>query len=270
MIVFPNAKINLGLSVLRKRPDGYHQIETLFYPVALSDIVEIIPSHEERTVFESRGLEIEGSAGQNTCLRAGQVMTEHFDLPPVRIFLYKKIPTGAGLGGGSSDAAFTIQALNTLFNLNASKDQLLRIAAGIGSDCPFFLENRPMLGTGRGECLEPIDLDLSGLQLILVKPAISIRTADAYAGVVPRDRRKSLKDIIQLPLPKWQEHLINDFEDGIFRKYPVIRTIKETLLDRGAIYASMTGSGSAVYGLFESRPPEPSLFPGWFVWTAKC
>lgn len=270
MIIFPNAKINLGLSVLRKRPDGYHQIETVFYPIALTDILEIIPSSEKETVFESRGLEIGGSIGQNTCLRAYHTMLESFKIPPVRIFLYKKIPTGAGLGGGSSDAAFTIQTLNALFNLNATRDQLISAAAGVGSDCPFFLENRPMLGTGRGEHLEPVSPDLSGMHLILIKPPVSVSTADAYAGVVPVENRTSLREIIRYPVSQWQGHLVNDFEESIFRKYPSIRAIKSTLLDRGAVYAAMTGSGSAVYGLFESTPPDPALFPGCFVWTEKC
>ncbi len=270
MVTFPNAKINLGLSVLMKRSDGYHQIETVFYPIALTDVLEIVPSSVREAVLGCRGLPIEGKLEQNSCLVAYQTMTAHFKMPPVSMFLYKKIPTGAGLGGGSSDAAFTIRMLNELFNLKATRDQLRGIAEAIGSDCPFFIENRPMLGTGRGGCLKPIDLDLSGYHIMIIKPAISVSTAEAYAGVVPRNRQESLKDVIRLPLREWQENMINDFEESIFRKYPGIASIKSTLLDQGAVYASLTGSGSAVYGLFESPPPVSSLFPDCFVWTGRC
>lgn len=269
MVTFPNAKINLGLSVLGKRPDGYHQIETIFYPIHLTDILEIIPGPGPETIIQTAGLAIEGPMESNTCLKAYRMMSMHFNLPAVRIFLYKKIPSGAGLGGGSSDAAFTIRMLNALFELNASRDQLLQIAASVGSDCAFFLEDRPMLGTGRGECLEPVALDLSGLCFMLVKPAFSISTAEAYAGLTPKSASASLKEIISLPPDQWQIKLINDFEESIFLKYAQIKSIKETLLSAGAVYASMTGSGSAIYGLFESSTPDPSLFPGCFTWTVK-
>lgn len=267
MVTFPHAKINLGLSVLGKRSDGYHQIETILYPIALSDMLEIIPSSEPETIFESAGPEIDGHLENNSCLKAYGIMSGQFSIPPVRMFLFKKIPMGAGLGGGSSDAAHTLRILDDLFNLNAGHDLLHRIAADVGSDCPFFLDNRPKLGTGRGEHLESIPLDLSGLRMMLVKPAISVSTAEAYAGIVPEKKSTSLKEIITMPLDQWQTNLINDFEGSIFRTYPRIRAIKETLLSAGAVYASMTGSGSAVYGLFESATPNPSLFPGCFVWT---
>ena len=266
MVTFPYAKINLGLSVPEKRPDGYHRIETIFYPISLTDILEIIPGTGPETVLQTAGLAIEGPPESNSCLKAYQMMSMHFSLPPVRIFLYKKIPSGAGLGGGSSDAAFTIRTLDALFNLNAGRDQLLRIAASVGSDCAFFFSDRPMLGTGRGECLEPVDLDLSGLRIMLVKPPCSVSTAEAYAGIIPKSASAPLKEIINLPLDQWQDRLVNDFEESIFRKYEQIQTIRETLFSAGAVYASMTGSGSAVYGLFESLAPDPSLFPGCFVW----
>ncbi|MDD5506908.1 MAG: 4-(cytidine 5'-diphospho)-2-C-methyl-D-erythritol kinase [Bacteroidales bacterium] len=270
MVTFPNAKINLGLSVLEKRPDGYHRIETIFYPIPLTDMLEIIPWTGPETVIQTAGLAMEGSPEDNSCLKAYRMMSMHFSLPPVRIFLYKTIPSGAGLGGGSSDAAFTIQTLNALFDLNAGRDLLLQIAVGVGSDCAFFLDDRPMLGTGRGECLEPVDLDLSGLRIMLVKPPCSVSTAEAYAGILPKSKSTPLKEIIALPLYQWQARLVNDFEESIFRKHAQIQTIKETLLSSGAVYASMTGSGSAVYGLFESSTPDPSLFPGCFVWTGVC
>jgi 4-diphosphocytidyl-2-C-methyl-D-erythritol kinase len=270
MVTFPNAKINLGLSVLGKRSDGYHQIETIFYPVPLTDILEIVPSPGPETILQTAGLVIEGPPESNSCLRAYRMMSMHFKLPPVRIFLYKKIPSGAGLGGGSSDAAFTIRALNALFELNAGRDQLHQIAASVGSDCAFFLDDRPMLGTGRGECLDPIDLDLSGLRLILVMPNVTVSTAEAYAGIIPKPSTASLKEIITLPLDQWQTNLVNDFEESVFKRYPQIHAIKEVLRSAGAAYASMTGSGSAVYGLFESSTPDPSLFPGCFVWRGEC
>ncbi len=269
MVTFPHAKINLGLSVLGKRPDGYHQIETVFYPITLTDILEIIPSDVPETTLELKGLNVEGPLGNNLCLRAYQVMAEQFRLPPVRIYLYKKIPPGAGLGGGSTDAAFTIRMLRALFHPDIPQEQLSRIAASVGSDCAFFLDDRPMLGTGRGECLEPVSVDLTGFRLMLVKPDISVSTAEAYAGVVPGPSATSLRELMSLAPDQWQSRLKNDFEETIFPKYPQIRRIKEILLSEGAVYASMTGSGSAVYGLFESSTPDPSLFPGCFVWRGE-
>jgi len=272
MICFPNAKINIGLHVTGKRDDGFHNIETLFYPVQLSDILEIIPLTEKDPdckLFENTGIHIETDPSDNLCVRAWRELNKVRPLPEVKIHLHKVIPHGAGLGGGSSDAAFTLKALNGMFNLNMTDPELASIAAVIGSDCPFFIYNRPMMATGRGEILKPSGINLTGFKIIIVHPGVGVSTSWAYSRIKVRNRPGSLPEIMATDPSKWQGRVINDFESAVFEAYPVIREIRQKLISSGAFYASMTGSGSAVYGLFEgntgfSTPGE--LFPGMFVW----
>jgi 4-diphosphocytidyl-2-C-methyl-D-erythritol kinase len=242
MIAFPPCKINLGLSILRKRDDGYHDIETCFYPIPWTDILEIIPS--DRFEFTVSGNTIPGD--DNLCVKAYRLLSA----PPAKIHLHKIIPAGAGLGGGSSDAAWTLRLLNDIFNLKLSKDELRKYAAKIGSDCAFFIDDVPMMGTGRGDILTPANISLKGKFIVIVKPGIHVSTAEAYAGVVPQESAIDLTDM---------KSLKNDFEESIFKKFPVIASIKKSLYGMGAIYASMSGSGSAVYGIFNDRPSTSSI-----------
>ena len=255
MIVFPNAKINIGLQVLNKRADNYHELETVFYPVKLFDVLEII---EAPTVsFHPSGISIEGALDQNICLKAYNLLVQDFDLPPVEIYLHKVIPVGAGLGGGSSDAAYMIKALNDKFQLNLTKENMQSYARKLGADCAFFIQNQPVFAQGIGDEFTDIKLDLSTYHFVIVKPKIHISTVEAYQVIVPDSHGKKLKLNIQTPIEVWKNTVINDFEAGIFRKFPEIRKIKEEMYNLGAIYASMSGSGSAVYGIFR----EKLLFP---------
>ena len=250
MIVFPNAKINLGLRVLRRRSDNFHDIETVFYPVPWCDALEIIPSPDGTHSFTTSGLPVPGAEEHNLCLRAWRLIQQQHSLPQVHMHLYKAIPMGAGLGGGSSDAAHTLIAANKLFDLNLSKETLAQMAATLGSDCPFFIYNKPMLATGRGEQLQRIDIDLSQYAIFVVKPQIAISTAVAYASLSPAENSDA-QQAIQLHPKYWKDKLINDFEATVTRAHPQIAAIKEKLYEAGAIYAAMSGSGSAVYGLFK-------------------
>ena len=284
MIVCPNAKINLGLEVVARRPDGYHDIETLFVPVPeLRDVLEVVKTDGPSELFQY-GNPCDVAPQKNLCFKAYLAMKERYCIGNIKIYLYKNIPSGAGLGGGSSDAAFTLMAINEVFSLGLSKEELASVAATLGSDCPFFIYNRPMFASGRGEILEPFDIDLSNYRIEVVTPDVHISTAEAYAGVdtlkfssaAPSFRPE--RDVNQKtpmsfrperaarsgeiyppePLPlrlnkdisEWRESVINDFEAVAFEKYSILRDIKESLYERGAAYASMTGSGSALYGLF--------------------
>jgi 4-diphosphocytidyl-2-C-methyl-D-erythritol kinase len=265
MVVFPHCKINLGLHVISKREDGYHNIETCFYPVPWTDILEIIPAREFS--FTSSGTVIPGKEEDNLCVRAYRLLQTEFGFAPVKIHLHKVLPTGAGLGGGSSDAAFTLRLLNSVFDLKLNKNQLRNYASQLGSDCAFFVEDKPMLGIGRGEQLEELPLSLNGYYLILVKPDIHVATADAYAGVKPHLLTPGLSEILKHPIAEWKEYLINDFEKSVFKKYPAIELIKEELYRQGALYASMSGSGSSVFGIFKSRIELSQQFAGMQYWT---
>jgi 4-diphosphocytidyl-2-C-methyl-D-erythritol kinase len=260
MVTFPNCKINLGLNILRKRGDGYHDLATVFYPLPLKDVLEIVRAPANR--FMGYGLPIPG--GDNLCEKAWQLLKADFpDLPPVQIHLYKNIPIGAGLGGGSADGTFTLMSLNKQFNLGLDMPALMGYASRLGSDCPFFVLNTPCLGGGRGEQLEPIDLDLSDYRFVLVDPGIHIRTAEAFALCTPGERRVAPGDIVRQPVSAWAGALENDFEEPVFRLHPEIRLIKETLYAQGAVYASMTGSGSSFYGIFEKGALPGSLPLSW-------
>lgn len=244
MVAFPPCKINLGLNVVRKRTDGYHDIETCFYPIPWTDILEIIPS--DKFEFKMTGNPIPGD--DNLCVKAYKLL----NTPPASIHLHKIIPTGAGLGGGSSDGAWTLRLLNDVFDLSLTKDELRRYAAQLGSDCPFFIDDVPMIGKGRGEILTPAKINLKGKFIVIVKPDVHVSTAEAYAGIIPAERNLDWSDL---------NSLRNDFEETIFRKHPVIKQAKQALHDAGASYASMSGSGSAVYGLFPEKIPHEKLSP---------
>ena len=258
MILYPNAKINLGLSVLQKREDGFHNLETLFYPVNVHDVLEIVEGKELRMC--QYGIEYPGDPMDNLCIKAYRALAADFDIPPVEIHLFKKVPVGAGLGGGSSDAAFTLRALNEMFSLELSDEKLAAYAATLGSDCPFFVYTRPMLGTGRGEILEPVEVPaLEGYEIKLVYPPYFVSTAAAYGGIIPRSRwpemgweadTRSVMDILSQPVETWKNSLVNDFEKTVFAKIPELAAYKEELYAQGAVYASMSGSGSAFFGIF--------------------
>tara|TARA_Y100001954_G_scaffold224618_1_gene264237 strand:- start:1494 stop:2243 length:750 start_codon:yes stop_codon:yes gene_type:complete len=248
MIVYPNAKINLGLNILKKRNDGYHDISSVFYPVKESvDILEIIKF--DTLEFVNSGIKIPD--GENICEKAWKLLHKDYGIGNVKIHLHKQIPVGGGLGGGSSDASFTLKALNDLFELNLSNLELQEYSLLLGADCPFFIDNRPKLVEGIGEKMISVDLDLSEFEIRLINPGIHISTQEAYNGVLPRTPELSLEEIIELPINEWKNKLQNDFEDSIFTQYSSLKDIKNYLYDEGAIYASMSGSGSVVYGIFE-------------------
>lgn len=248
MIDFPNAKINLGLQITEKRPDGFHNLESIFFPVKVKDALEIIIS--DKTTMNIYGIPVDGDTSNNLCLRAYNLLKADFDLAPVQINLLKNIPTGAGMGGGSADGTFTLTLLNKLFSLDLTMSQLEGYALKLGSDCPFFLYNSPVLAQGRGEIITPLTVDLSGYEVKIVHPGIHISTKDAFSSIKPRPIQKSLAEIIAEPITEWKDSLVNDFESTVFPKFPILSEIKNGLYDKGAVYASMTGTGSAVYGVF--------------------
>ena len=250
MITFPNAKINLGLNIVERRPDGYHNIETVFFPIPLTDVLEIVPADE--TSLTCYGNAVDCPPEKNLVMRACRLMQERYDVPPVTMHLYKHIPDGAGLGGGSSDAAHTLLMLNKMFDLNIPVDELAALAVTLGADCAFFIHNRPMLATGIGDRLSTVEVDLKDKVLLLVKPPVGVDTRTAYSRVVPQAPATSLSDIISLPIPAWDGLLVNDFEPSVFTALPQLWIIKATLLDAGAQYAAMSGSGSTVFGIFDN------------------
>lgn len=266
MVSFPHCKINLGLNIISKRSDGYHDIETCFYPIHWTDVLEIIPSQE--LTFTTTGLSIPGSSPENLCLKAYELLKEDFDLPPVHIHLHKLLPTGAGLGGGSSDAAFTLRALNEILELELSAKQLVAYASLLGSDCAYFTQDNPMVGTGRGEILNLVTVPITGMFIVLVKPNIHVSTADAYSDVLPVKPMLSIKEIVEnKPLETWKEILVNDFETSVFTKFPKIGELKDDLYRAGAVYASMSGSGSSVFGIFNQAVDLKSKFDGVSYWS---
>lgn len=260
-----NCKINLGLNVLRRRSDGYHDLETVMLPVKeLYDVVSVEREEGSGIVFTASGLAVDCAADDNLCVRAARLMQERYYTGGVAIHLDKRVPFGAGLGGGSSDATAVIVGINELFDLRLSKVELVSIAAELGSDTAYFVYNDAEICRGRGEVMQPIELSLEGLWLVVVKPKEGVSTAEAYRGVVPHIPEVSLEELLRRPIASWQGSIKNDFEPHILAAHPVIRDVKASLLDSGAIYASMSGSGSAVFGLFESRP-QLSLSDNLFV-----
>lgn len=258
MITFPNAKINLGLNIVEKRPDGYHNLETVFYPVPIEDALEVnlLNVGSKKFCLHQAGLPIEGEAENNLVVKAYKLLDAKFNLPPVDIHLYKNIPSGAGLGGGSSDAAFMLKMLNEKFSLKLTDETLEDYAASLGADCAFFIRNTPTYAEGIGNIFSPVPLSLKGYQIIIVKPAIFVSTREAFAQIKPRRREMHLKEVIKHPLEAWKELMTNDFEESVFPQFPAIKSIKEELYEEGAVYAAMTGSGSSVFGLFK---PEAAL-----------
>ncbi len=266
MIFFPPAKINLGLRILRKRADGFHDLDTVFYPIGLTDVLEILPTKDNE--LKLSGIVPPGNPDDNLCLKAFNLLNVDFpQLPPVYMHLHKNIPTGAGLGGGSSDGAYALRGLNEKFNLGLTRELLVEYAARLGSDCPFFIHDGPCIGSGRGEVLIPITLSLKGYHLVLVNPGIHISTKEAFAGVTPNENNKPVSEIISQPIETWQDELINDFEASVFPNHPDISHIKQQLLDAGAVYASMSGSGSTVYGIFKKDPGQLKFSSDYFIWS---
>ena len=267
MIVFPNAKINLGLRITEKRPDGFHNLQSCFYPVGWSDVLEVIPS--DTFGFSSTGLPIPGSTETNLCVRAYTLLKADFDLPPVQLHLHKIVPIGAGLGGGSSDAAVALKLLSDRFGLGLDVTVLEDYARRLGSDCAFFVSNRPMYCIEKGDVFEEIAVDLGGYYLLLVYPNLAISTAEAYAAIRPRQPETSLRNDLQLPIDAWRTTIRNDFEDSLFPAYPILPAIKQQLYEAGAVYASMSGSGSTVYGIFNVPVTRPNQFRNYSVWQGK-
>lgn len=267
MIAFPNCKINLGLNILRKRNDGFHDLETIFYPIYLYDALEIIHTNNGQpqsndVFFTTSGIPLEGSKEDNLCVKAYKLLKKDFaELHSVQMHLHKAIPPGAGLGGGSADAAFTLKLLNDKFDLSLSTNQLINYALQLGSDCPFFIINKPCFAAGKGEVLETIHIDLHAYKFILITPGIHINTGNAFSQITPALPDLSIKEIIHQPVATWKNSLKNDFEEIVFRQYPEIKNIKEELYNAGALYASMSGSGSSIYGIFEKEKKVHLSFP---------
>ena len=261
MITFPNIKINLGLSITEKRPDGYHNLETVFYPVALEDALEIRtnPEAQQKFTLHQHGMEIAGNPENNLVVKAYLLLDKEFHLPPVEIHLYKHIPSGAGLGGGSSDAAFMLKLLNEHYNLQLSDKQLEDYAATLGADCAFFIKNTPTYAEGIGNIFSPIELSLKGYRIMIVKPDVFVSTREAFANIRPHRPEYPVREVIRRPVAEWKDTLINDFEASVFPQYPVIGEIKEELYHQGAIYASMSGSGSSGFGLFAAGTTLPEI-----------
>ena len=286
MIVFPNCKINLGLYIKGKRPDGYHDIELLFYPIALNDALEVIHDNEKEMVsneapvinriempgikFSSSGLVIPGLVEENICIKAYNLVKKDYSLPPLQMHLHKEIPSGAGLGGGSADGVFCLELLNKKFNLDIPEQKLHEYALTLGSDCPFFLLNKPAIASGRGEVLTPVDLDLSAYDIVLVNPGIHVSTAEAFSLIKPVESPPDIAEIVKQSPYEWKNHLKNQFEDAVFNLHPILQTVKQKLILNGAFYASMTGSGSTIFGLFHKEQKPAFDFPAeWFVKTLE-
>jgi 4-diphosphocytidyl-2-C-methyl-D-erythritol kinase len=255
MIDFPNCKINLGLNITQKRPDGYHNIETVFYPLNWTDALEIVEGGNQSFELFITGLKVDGNTEENVIFKAYKLLTEGHQIPNIKVYLHKVLPMGAGLGGGSSDAAFFLKLANKHLKLNLSTEKLTEMARTLGSDCAFFIENAPVFAKGKGDEFEAIKVDLSQYHILVVYPGIHSNTKEAYEGVVPSQTSRSVKDIItKEPIEKWKDLLINDFEKSIFKKYPEIEKLKNSLYQSGAVYASLSGSGSAVFGIFKVKP----------------
>lgn len=271
MLLFPNAKINLGLDILRRRPDGYHDLSTVMIPVGWQDILEIVPAKGPSATLTVSGRKVDCPPEKNLVMKAWHLMAERHGVPPVDIYLRKIIPDGAGLGGGSADAAFTLRGLDQLFSLNLTDGQLADMASQLGADCPLFIYNRPMLATGTGTELTPVEANVKGLAITIVKPPVSVPTGQAYSRVTPAIPATPLPQLLTLPVEQWQGRVKNDFESSVFPIHPLIASIKERLLDHGAIYASMSGSGSAVYGLFATdilAEQAAHMFPQCLTFTS--
>lgn len=276
MILFPNAKINIGLDILRRRADGYHDISTVMYPIGWCDVLEMVPSEENDMTLTVTGNRVDCPTEKNLVMKAARLMCNVADIPATDIYLHKIIPDGAGMGGGSADAAFTLLGLNELYGLGFDKEQLAAFAARLGADCPFFIYNEPMLAEGVGEQLSKANIDLNGYGIVVVKPDFSISTAEAYGGVKPRVPEQHLTERLGADMRGWKESIKNDFVNHLSQKYREIDEVTEWLYGRGAIYASMTGSGSAVFGIFQgadtadiARGEYEKIHAEWYFYSGK-
>jgi 4-diphosphocytidyl-2-C-methyl-D-erythritol kinase len=274
MVVFPNCKINIGLNILDKRPDGFHNLETVFIPIPLKDSLEIIRAKNnvsEDVTFSQSGFVVDGNMEENLCVKAYRLLKKDFpDLPAVQMHLHKAVPMGAGLGGGSADAAFTLQLINDKFRLNLTPEQLINYSLTLGSDCPFFIINKPCFATGRGEMLQRVAVSLQGYHLLLINPGIHINTGWAFGQLKnePAENRQSkgLLEALSHPVSTWRNDIFNDFEKPVFAHHPVLKEIKENLYNKGAVYAAMSGSGSTIFGLFENDTITTDQYPaGWMI-----
>lgn len=257
MVSFPNVKINLGLNIVEKRYDGYHNIESVFYPIQYNDILEILKS--DKFEFINTGIKIDCSIEQNLCYKAWKLIDNEYNIGPVKIILHKNVPYGSGLGAGSSDAAFTIMLLNNLFNLKLSEEEQIKTASKLGADCAFFIKNKPILAIEKGDIFRNIEISLKDYYIVLCLPNISVKTAEAYSNCIPRKPDISIPEILKMDIHCWKNYLKNDFEDTVFVKYPKLKKIKEELYNNGSIIALMSGSGSVVYGIFDDEPKNLKL-----------
>jgi 4-diphosphocytidyl-2-C-methyl-D-erythritol kinase len=269
MVIFPKAKINIGLRITEKRADGYHNLETVFYPVNLCDALEftVLGKNAKKDILTVTGLPVEGNPENNLVFKALARVRDYCPVPFISIHLHKTIPTGAGLGGGSSDAASFLRVLNRYFCFRLDEKELLDTALFIGSDCPFFINSQPSYAEGRGEILSPVNPLPDGLHIVILKPATQISTREAFAGCIPRKREIPLTALYNSSIENWKETVFNDFEDTVFPGHPEIRELKEALYRSGAVYSSMTGSGASVYGIFRDRPEIPQDFSDLLVWS---
>jgi 4-diphosphocytidyl-2-C-methyl-D-erythritol kinase len=268
MLVFPNIKINLGLNVIAKREDGYHALESVFYPVGWCDALEAVVSEKQEFKFSSSGIPVPGSESSNLIIKAFNLLKQDFNLTPLEIHLHKMIPMGAGLGGGSSDAAFMLKLINEICALKLTDPELERYAGQLGSDCPFFIRNKPSFVSGRGEILEPFNIVLTGWHILLVMPEVHVGTAEAYSWIRPHTPSISIKEILQSPVQEWKNRLRNDFEHPVVTRYPVIGALRDRMYETGATYAAMSGSGAAVFGLFQTAP-DLTHFDGYTKFHTK-
>jgi 4-diphosphocytidyl-2-C-methyl-D-erythritol kinase len=268
MVSFPNAKINIGLNIIQKRSDGFHDIESCFLPVSCCDVLELLPA--SNTNFKTTGITIPGDSTNNLCLKAFELLKADFDIPNYAIHLHKAVPIGAGMGGGSADGAFVLKMINELAALQLTTSQLEIYARKMGSDCAFFIDNKPKYCFGKGDEFEEIDLNISGKYIVLVNPNIHISTAEAYAGVIPQKSDECLKNLLKLPIYDWKNNVKNDFEANLFPKYPILKKIKQDLYNLGANYASLTGSGSTLYGIFDALPSTKLFSDYWVFETSIC
>lgn len=267
MVSFPNAKINIGLNITEKRPDGYHNIETIFYPIGLCDKLSFEIAKGDETSLSISGIKIDGDPNDNLIIRAYNLLKNNYYLPSLNIFLEKNIPFGAGVGGGSADAAFMLKMLNEEFNLNLTPIDLEKFAAELGADCPFFVLNKPVFASGIGNVFSNINISIKGYYIVLIKPNVYVSTSNAYSGVKVQKSAFSLLNLSEKSISEWKDIVVNDFEKSVFLKFPAIAAIKETLYQQGALYASMSGSGSSVYGIFDKKVDVSTLFQDSFVWA---
>jgi 4-diphosphocytidyl-2-C-methyl-D-erythritol kinase len=269
MIDFPNAKINVGLFVTGKREDGFHNIESIFLPVNLCDALEVVKNPEDVFDFEISGLQVDGKNEDNICFKAYRLLKSKYNIGGVKAALYKKIPLGAGLGGGSADGAFMLKLLNSVFEIGLGKKELMALAAQLGSDCPFFIDNTPSFVTGRGEMMEPIAINLQNHYVVLVNPGIHVNTGEAYKQISIQKPNFDLTKLNSIPLSDWRNYLYNSFEKPIAKQYQVINEIREKLYAHGAKYAAMSGSGSTVFGIFSERKKLKNEFGSFFCETIE-